>query len=374
MHLQKLSLVNFKNIEDLEVQFSPNLNCFIGDNGAGKTNLMDAIYYLSFCKSFLNSTDALNVNHAADFFLIKGDYQNAGGVESVHCGMKQGQKKSFKCNKKEYQRLADHIGRLPLIVVTPSDQDLIIGGSEERRKFIDALISQYDSAYLDALMRYNKVLLQRNKLLKQFHQERSFSSDSLEVWDDQLAIYGHKIHAKRSEYIEQLKPIFQHYYELISGGKEEINLQYKSQLSNAQLSDLLLDARDKDRMLQYTSVGVHRDDVEFDLGGYSLKKIGSQGQKKTYLVAIKLAQFDFVKQMSSITPIILLDDIFDKLDSRRVEQIVTLVAQQHFGQVFITDTNRENLDVIIRKLEADYKIFKVDSGCIQELENEEIKN
>ncbi|MFV0366526.1 MAG: DNA replication/repair protein RecF [Mangrovibacterium sp.] len=370
MYLEKLSLTNFKNIEDLDVQFSPNLNCFIGNNGAGKTNVMDAIYYLSFCKSFLNSTDGLNINHDADFFLLKGDYQDADGVENVHCGLKQGQKKSFKCNKKEYKRLADHIGKIPLIVITPSDNDLITSGSEERRRFIDALISQYDAAYLNALIRYNKVLQQRNKLLKQFFVQRNFSAESLELWDDQLVIYAREIHAKRLEYIKRLKPIFQKYYDLISGGKEEIDLYYKSHLNEGELADLLIQSREKDRVLQYTSVGTHRDDIDFMLGDYPLKKLGSQGQKKTYLVAMKLAQFDFVKKMSKATPILLLDDIFDKLDANRVEQIMTLVVQQHFGQIFITDTNRENLDMIIKKLNADSKIFKVEAGSLQELNHE----
>ncbi len=371
MHLQKLSLVNFKNIEDLDVCFSPNLNCFIGNNGAGKTNVMDAIYYLSFCKSFLNNIDSVNINHHADFFLIKGDYKGAGAVENVHCALKHGQKKSFKCNKKEYQRLADHIGKLPLIVITPSDNDLITSGSEERRKFIDALISQYDTPYLNALIRYNKVLMQRNKLLKQFAMERNFNAESLELWDEQLVLYAQEIYTKRLDYITRFIPIFQQYYELISGGKELVSLSYKSQLSTESLADLLIQARDKDRMLQYTSVGVHRDDIEFNLGDHLLKKIGSQGQKKTYLVAMRLAQFDFVKEMAQITPILLLDDIFDKLDANRVEQIVTLVAQQHFGQIFITDTNRENLDAIIRKLNTDSKIFRVEAGKLQELSHEE---
>lgn len=370
MHLRKLSLLNFKNVEELDVDFSPSLNCFIGNNGSGKTNIMDAIYYLSFCKSFLNSSDTLNINHDADFFLVKGEYDEIEGVESVHCGLKQGQKKSFKCNKKEYQRLADHIGKLPLIVITPSDQDLISGGSEERRKFIDALISQYDSAYLHALIRYNKVLMQRNRLLKQFAAQRNFNEDSLALWDDQLLLYAQEIHHKRGEYMQQLKPIFQVYYELISGGKETIDLNYKSQLNDSDLASLLLEARGKDRMLQYSSVGIHRDDIEFSLGGHSLKKLGSQGQKKTYLVSMKLAQFDFVKEKSGITPILLLDDIFDKLDASRVEKIMELVVQQHFGQIFITDTNRENLDAIIHKLNADSKIFKVEGGKIQKLNYE----
>ncbi|PTN06801.1 DNA replication/repair protein RecF [Mangrovibacterium marinum] len=370
MYLESLSLLNFKNIEEADLQFSADLNCFIGNNGAGKTNLMDAIYYLSFCKSFLNSIDGMNIRHEQEYFVIQGRYQRDEQEELIHCGLKRGQKKTFKRNKKEYRRLAEHIGLLPLIIVTPSDSDLIMGGSEERRKFLDAIISQYDQAYLDALIRYNRALQQRNKLLKQFAAERFFSADSLEVWSDQLVLYGEKIHAKRQEYIAQLQPIFQHYYALISSGKEVIGLEHQSQLYQGNLEEQLKQNLDRDRMIQYTTVGIHKDDILFKLGDYPIKKIGSQGQKKTYLVAMKLAQFDFIKKMSGLTPILLLDDIFDKLDKNRVEQIVKLVADEHFGQIFITDTNREHLDQIIRELPADAKIFKVDDGIVNDVTDE----
>ena len=370
MYLESLSLLNFKNLEEVDIRFSPDLNCFIGNNGAGKTNLMDAIYYLSFCKSFLNPVDGMNIRHEEDFFVIQGKYRRQEMEELIHCGLKRGQKKNFKRNKKEYKKLAEHIGLLPLIIITPSDSDLITGGSEERRKFLDSLISQYDQIYLDALIRYNRALLQRNKLLKQFAAERSFNEENLDVWNDQLVHYGQQIHTKRVEYIQQLQPIFQHYYELISSGKEQIGMIHESQLYEGDFAAQLKNNQDKDRAVQYTSVGIHKDDILFQLGDYPIKKLGSQGQKKTYLVAMKLAQFDFIKKMAGMTPVLLLDDIFDKLDKNRVEQIVKLVADDHFGQIFITDTNREHLDQMIREVQADARIFKVIDGTVNDVTHE----
>ncbi|MHA7109075.1 DNA replication/repair protein RecF [Sunxiuqinia elliptica] len=369
MHIQHLALVNFKNFEEADLKFSSNLNCFIGNNGAGKTNLMDAIYYLSFCKSFSSAIDGLNIRHEEEFFVVQGKYQRLEQDEHIYCGLKRGQKKHFKRNKKEYKKLSEHIGLLPLIIITPSDINLIMGGSDERRRFLDGLISQYDQVYLDNLIRYNRALLQRNKLLKQFASERFFSEESLEVWSDQLVHYGQLIHEKRVEYLQKLQPIFQQYYELISSGKERIEMIHESKLNENDLGSLLKESIAKDRILQYTSVGIHKDDILFNLGDYPIKKLGSQGQKKTYLVALKLAQFDFIKELSGMTPILLLDDIFDKLDKNRVEQIVKLVANDHFGQIFITDTNREHLDQIITEIEADYKIFQVVEGSV----NEDIK-
>ena len=372
MYLDHLSLVNFKNLEEAELDFSPDLNCFIGNNGAGKTNLMDAIYYLSFCKSFLNASDTLTIRHDQDFFVINGHYVREGRDEQIYCGLQRGKKKHFRRNKKEYSRFSEHIGLLPLVIITPSDIDLIRGGSEERRKFLDSLISQYDSAYLNSLIRYNRALQQRNKLLKQFAQDRHFQAEGLEMWDNHLVHYGQLIHEKRVEYIGRLQPVFQHYYELISGGKEQIQLIHHSCMYEDDFSGLLKANQQTDRFLQYTSVGIHKDDILFNLGDFPIKKLGSQGQKKTYLVALKLAQYDFVKQMSGLTPILLMDDIFDKLDKSRVRQIVRLVAEDHFGQIFITDTNREHLDQIVQEVDAEAKIFQVEGGIVNQ-ENDEKK-
>ena len=364
MYIQELSLLNFKNFEHAEFKFSEGLNCFIGNNGAGKTNLMDAIHYLSFCKSFLNSVDAQNIRFEQDFFMIQGKYSRFDSDETIYCGLKRTQKKIVKRNQKEYKKLSEHIGLIPLIVVTPSDTNLISGGSEDRRRFIDSVISQYDAVYLENLIRYNRALQQRNNLLKQFAGRNSFQSEVLEVWDDQLVKYGQQIHSGRMIFIEKLQPVFQKYYELISGGKETVGLKLQSELTENQFDQLLKLSVGKDRMLQYTTSGIHKDDVDFELADYPIKKFGSQGQKKTYLVALKLAQFDFLKEISGLTPILLLDDIFDKLDKNRVEQIVKLVADDHFGQIFITDTNREHLDRIIAGLEAKSLIYTISNGAV----------
>lgn len=364
MFIEDLSLINFKNIAQAELRFSPDLNCFIGNNGAGKTNLMDAIYYLSFCKSFLNAADLQNIRHNEEFFVIQGKYQRSGSEENIYCALKKGQKKQFKRNKKEYKKLSEHIGLLPLIVITPSDIDLIMGGSEERRRFVDTVISMYDQHYLDSLIRYNRALLQRNNLLKQFAANHTFNAETIEIWDDQLVHYGQFIHEGRKQYIEKFIPVFQNYYEMIAGENEPIGLEHQSQLYEHNFAELLKDSRPKDRIMQFTTVGPHKDDIEFRLGDYPIKKLGSQGQKKTFLVALKLAQYNFVKDISGITPILLLDDIFDKLDKFRVEEIVKLVANDHFGQIFITDTNREHLDQIIGRVNAETRIFTVQNGTI----------
>jgi DNA replication and repair protein RecF len=364
MYIRELSLVNFKNFEHAEFKFSEGLNCFIGNNGAGKTNLMDAIYYLSFCKSFLNPVDAQNIRFDEDFFMVQGKYSRLESDEMIYCGLKRNQKKIFKRNQKEYRKLSEHIGLIPLIVVTPSDTNLISGGSEDRRRFIDSVIAQYDTVYLENLIRYNRALQQRNNLLKQFAGQHSFHAETLEVWDDQLVKYGLQIHESRVAFIEKLQPVFQKYYELISGGKEVVGLKLQSELAENDFEQLLKQTVGKDRMLQYTTCGIHKDDFEFELSDNPIKRFGSQGQKKTYLVALKLAQFDFMKEISGLTPILLLDDIFDKLDKNRVEQIVKLVADDHFGQIFITDTNREHLDQMIVGLETKSKIYTISDGAL----------
>jgi DNA replication and repair protein RecF len=325
---------------------------------------MDAIYYLSFCKSFLNPVDAQNIRFDQDFFMIQGKYSRLDSEETIYCGLKRNQKKTFKRNQKEYKKLSEHIGLLPVIIVTPLDTNLISGGSEERRRFIDSVISQYDAVYLDNLIRYNRALQQRNNLLKQFSGRTSFQPELIEIWDDQLVKYGQQIHTERLNFLDRLKPVFQQYYQLISGGKELVGLKLQSDLLTHDFAQLLKDSISRDRMLQYTSAGIHKDDFEFELAGYPIKKFGSQGQKKTYLVALKLAQFDFMKEISGMTPILLLDDIFDKLDKHRVEQIVKLVADDHFGQIFITDTNREHLDLMISRLDTEFRIFTISDGKV----------
>ncbi len=360
MYLQELSLINFKNYNQVELEFSPKINCFIGQNGVGKTNLLDAIYYLSMCKSYLNPVDSQNIQYNQDFFVIQGNYLRQEKGEHIYCGLKRNRKKQFKRNKKEYPKLSDHIGLLPIVMISPTDNSLILEGSEERRKFMDSVISQYDKEYLDTLIRYNRALAQRNKLLKDFYQNRTFDKESIDIWDEQLVTLGEKIHSIRVKFVEELIPIFQNYYTRISGNKEQVQLIYESQLYEDEYRKLLKDALEKDRMVQYTTVGIHKDDLVLTLEKYPIKKAGSQGQQKTYLVSLKLAQFDFIKQISGFKPILLLDDIFDKFDKQRVRQIIELVAENHFGQIFITDTSRDRLEEILDEIKIQHHLFVIE--------------
>ncbi|MCB2195338.1 MAG: DNA replication/repair protein RecF [Bacteroidetes bacterium] len=362
MYLKELSLINFKNYSQSELAFSPKINCFIGSNGVGKTNLLDAIYYLSMCKSYLNPIDSQNVRYDEDFFVLQGDYLLKDKNESIYCGLKKNKKKQFKRNKKEYQKLSDHIGLLPVVMISPTDNSLILDGSDERRKFMDSVISQYDKVYLDNLIRYNRALVQRNKLLKDFYQQRSFDADTLDIWDEQLVALGEKVYNVRVKFVEDLIPIFQEYYTRISGDKEAVQLVYNSQLHEGDFRDLLKEALEKDRIVQHTTVGVHKDDLTLTLENYPIKKAGSQGQQKTFLVSLKLAQFDFIKQLSGFKPILLLDDIFDKFDKNRVRQIIELVAENHFGQIFITDTSQDWLENILEEISIPHHIFIIDSS------------
>ncbi|MBN1821177.1 MAG: DNA replication/repair protein RecF [Prolixibacteraceae bacterium] len=364
MHIQDLSVVNYKNLTEANLRFSAKLNCFIGDNGAGKTNLLDSVYYLSFCKSFFSPADLLNIKHEENFFMLKGKYMRLESEESIHCSLQKGNKKQFKRNSKTYTKLADHIGLIPLVMISPSDSALIRGGSDERRKFTDGVISQFNHEYLNNLLSYNRALVQRNILLKQFASGKSFDPEILDVWDLQLIDYGKRIHEERKKFIEKLIPVFQRYYSLISMGNEQVGLVHQSDYYEGDFETVFKNAVSRDRMLQYTSIGIHKEDLLLNIGDYPIRKLGSQGQIKTYLVALKLAQFEFLKEISGIKPILLLDDIFDKLDKNRVEEIIKLVSNDHFGQIFITDTNREHLDGIIKSAGADYKIFRVKKGMV----------
>lgn len=363
MILSHLSILNYKNISQAELELSSKLNCFIGDNGEGKTNVLDAVFFLSFCKSATNSIDSQNIRHTEDFFMLQGHYvREDGEKEEVYCGLKRGQKKRFKRNKKDYKRLAEHIGLLPLVSVSPSDAELISGGSEERRRFMDMVISQYDREYMEALVRYNKALQQRNTLLK---SEEEPDEDLLGLWEEMMAREGELIYHRRKAYIEEFVPIFQSFYQRISLNREQVGLTYISHGSRGPLLDVIRRDRAKDRVMGYSLHGVHKDDLEMTLSGFPVKREGSQGQNKTFLIALKLAQFDFLKRTGSrTTPVLLLDDIFDKLDTDRVEQIVRIVAGDSFGQIFITDTNRDHLDRILDEVGQEYRLFKVKAGNI----------
>lgn len=364
MYLRKLNLLNFKTYQELDIELSPKLNCFVGNNGVGKTNLFDSIYYLAFCKSCFNSQDANNISHSSDFFMIQGEFMIDGEVERIQCALKKDQKKKIRRNEKEYSKLADHIGLIPLVMVSPSDTSLILEGSEERRRYMNGVISQYDRQYLDDVIRYNKALTQRNRLLKEFSRQRYFDEDSLFIWDDQLSLLGERIYERRKDFISRLLPIFQYYYDYISSGHEQVELKYLTQAGDRPLADLMRDAQDKDKQLQFTSIGIHKDDLLLELSGYPMKQQGSQGQQKTYLVALKMAQYDFLKKISNVRPLILLDDVFDKLDASRVTQIIKLVSEDHFGQIFITDTNLQHLQSILSGLTVEYRMFRVTDGHI----------
>ena len=378
MILKKLSILNYKNIAEATLELSPKMNCFIGRNGMGKTNVLDAVYYLSFCRSANNPIDSQVIRHDEPFCMIEGEYveeifdqgTKRPEVERknedtliISCGMKRGMKKHFKRNKKEYKRLSEHIGLIPLVVVAPADTLLIEGSSEERRKLMDIVISQYDRSYIDALARYNNAHQQRNTLLKMEDQE----PDPLlmQLWEEQMAEAGEQLYEKRKAFVDELVPVFQSYYERISEGSEQVGLHYVSHCQRGPLLEVIRRDRMKDRAVGYSLHGVHRDDLEFTLGGHPMRREGSQGQNKTYVIALKLAQFDFLKRTASkTTPLLLLDDIFDKLDANRVEQIVSLVSSDSFGQIFITDTNRDHLDQILSNSHLDYRIFHVEGGKI----------
>ncbi|MBP3213446.1 MAG: DNA replication/repair protein RecF [Bacteroidaceae bacterium] len=362
MILKRLTILNYRNIATAELEFSPKVNCFVGQNGEGKTNVLDAIYFLSLTKSAINTIDSANVRHGEEMMMVQGIYDLNGIEEEISIGMKLHQKKHVKRNKKEYKRLAEHIGLLPLIIASPNDSTIISGGSDERRRLMDMVISQYDPEYMNALMTYNKALQQRNAMLK---AEEEPSDDIISIYEEMMAENGERIHAKRQAFIEEFIPVFQRFYTAISGDNEQVSLHYTSHCQRGPLLDIIQRDRQKDRIVGYSLHGIHKDELEMTLDGYPIKREGSQGQNKTYMISLKLAQFDFLKRTGSqTTPLLLLDDIFDKLDAQRVEQIVNLVSDDAFGQIFITDTNRENLDKILERSQGNYKIFHVEGGNI----------
>ena len=340
--------------------FDPKINCFVGNNGVGKTNVIDAIYHLSFGKSYFNPITSQNIHHGTDFFVIDGLYEKKDREEKVIISAKKGQKKIIKRNGKLYDRFADHIGLLPLVIISPTDRDLILSGSDTRRKFIDGVISQSDKEYLSNLLNYSQILSQRNALLKYFAANSTFDPETLKIYNDQLCKYGNLIFEKRNAFIAKFHPIFQERYEAISGGTEQVSLHYASKLSESPLEHLLTNALGKDRMLQYSSVGIHKDDLQFEINGHPIKRFGSQGQQKSFLIALKLAQFDFIKAENKVTPILLLDDIFDKLDEHRVTHIIELVNTTHFGQIFISDTHPERTEGIIKEIRQSYELFHLE--------------
>lgn len=386
MQLERLSIINYRNIESAELELSPGISCMVGPNGAGKTNILDTIYYLSFCKSLTGLPDSLNIRHNEPFFVIQGTYnlstapQTDGNAtanedtvptpqarDEIYCGAKRGQKKQFKRNKKEYQRLTDHIGLLPLVLMSPADEDLINESAEARRRYADSVISQSDHPYMEALMAYNRLITQRNTLLKHMADQPNADLTLLEVFDQQLAHYGTRISQRRRAFVEWLRPVVTELYGLISGmetsGTEGVTMTYVTGLDRYDLYDGLRDSRQRDLALGYTSRGIHKDDIDFSMGGYPLKKVGSQGQRKSFVIALKLAQYRYLTETLGTRPILLLDDVFDKLDATRGDNLIGLVASGNFDQIVITDTDMARLQRVLDKADKAFSIFTVQNGC-----------
>ena len=359
MHLNNISLLNFKNYPEGDLGFTNHINCFVGNNGVGKTNLLDAIHYLALCKSYFNTIDSQNIKHNEDIAVIQGVFSKGDKKDEVYCCIQHNKRKIFKRNKKEYTRLADHIGLFPLVMISPADSRLIMEGSEERRRFMNSVIAQYDKNYIENLLIYNRALTQRNKLLKDISSGSGYDREILDIYDVQLIDYGTKIHLARKDFALKIQPVFRKYYHTISSGMEDVDLSYESQLFESDMRSLLKSGLKKDILLQFTTSGIHKDDLRMNLGEQLIKRTGSQGQQKTYQVALKLAKFHFIKDVTGITPVLLLDDIFDKFDALRMEQIIKLVIDEDFGQIFITDTDRQHLRLILKKLNSEHRVFNI---------------
>ena len=365
MWLQKLSLLNFKNYQEAELSFSPTVNAFTGDNGAGKTNLLDAIHYLSLCKSYFNPIDSQQIRQQSDFFMLQGRFDKNEIEEVVSCSLKKNQKKQFRRNKKEYQRLADHIGLFPLVMVSPYDISIIIEGSEERRRFIDNVISQTDNHYLDELIAYNKSLTSRNILLKKIAETGKYDPLLLEVYDEQLMTSGQRIFEKRKSFMDEFLPVFNRHYQYLTDDAELVELVYDSQLLKEDFASLLKKSVERDRVLERTTTGIHKDDLVFSIHGLPMKKFGSQGQQKSFLIALKLAQYSYLQAKKGFKPLLLLDDIFDKLDDKRVHKLMQMVSEDDFGQIFITDTSTSRIRRIFDGIGIAVSIFEVEKGAIK---------
>jgi DNA replication and repair protein RecF len=363
MYIEKLNLHNFKNFEEISVSLHQKVNCFVGNNGVGKTNLLDAVYYLCMTKSYFQITDQFSIRTNADFMSLQAIINKNEVADDIHCVLKPGSRKQLKKNKKEYTKISDHIGNYPVVMVSPYDSSLILDGSDERRKYLNSVISQYDHQYLEDVILYNKILAQRNKLLKEsgrMHQ----TGELLEIYNEQIIPVGTRIYEKRKSFVELLTPVFKNYYTIISDGKEEVALSYISPLSDNSFDEILEKSERTDIQQQTTTVGIHKDDLELVMQGNHIRKIGSQGQQKTFLVALKLAQFDFIRSVKNITPILLLDDIFDKFDVHRVKKILHLVSDNSFGQIFITHTNETRMLELLSDFPESFSLYRVENNTI----------
>lgn len=359
MFLKELHLTQYKNIEMENFHFSQPINCFVGPNGRGKSNILDAIYHLAYGKGYFNPQAVQNIQFEKDFFVLEGIFESALGEEKIHCSLKKGHKKTLKRNGKPYSTLTEHIGKIPVVMISPADNDLITEGSAVRRKFVDGILSQTVPGYLQKILDYSKILSQRNALLKYFALNRTFDKDTLEVYNEQMHVLAADLFEKRKSFIEGFQPLFEKHYLQISGGQENAQVHYNSHLTEGNLKELFEQNLSKDRTLQYTSTGIHKDDLSFEMNGENIKKYGSQGQQKTFLVALKLTQFEWLKKATQTAPIILLDDAFDKLDQQRVSQIISLMKDEAFSQIFISDTHKERSLNALKQAEMAYELFEL---------------
>ncbi len=365
MWLEKISLLNFKNYASLDLTFSEQINCLVGENGNGKTNLLDAVYYLSLTKSAFSTTEAQNMCHQEAFFLVKGLLHKEEDTYQVQFSIKNGQKKDARNNGVPYERISEHIGMFPVVLITPDDTDIIKGSGEIRRKFFDGLISQIDAVYLDNLMRYNHVLRQRNSLLRQLAENPRYDRDLLDSYSEQLLDYGASIYAYRKAFVSSFFPVFTAHYDNISGQKETVQIRYQSDFASESYRQNFYQATQRDIASQRTTRGIHKDDFEFEINTFPVKKYGSQGQQKSFVIALKLAQFDVIKNEKGVKPILLLDDIFDKLDDFRIAKLVAMVAQHSFGQLFVTDARPERTQAIFQQIDAERKVFTIGQGAVE---------
>jgi len=387
MYLKKAIISNFKNIGEAEMLFSPKINFITGINGSGKTNLLDAIYYLSMTKSYFANTDSYSIRHGEPFFAVTGEYgavrsreekkseekkseeedvlsDESGVCDKVTVSMPKSGEKVAKKNMKSYSRLSDHIGAIPIVMISPYDTALINESGEERRRFLNSILSQIDREYLRRVQSYNTLLAQRNKLLKS--PDAGMNIDLLDTFSERLSINASYIHGKRQTFVADLLPVVSKYYKILSGGVEDICIRYRSDLEHGELAELHKKSSERDIMLKYTSVGIHRDDLIFTMNGYPIKNCGSQGQQKSFLVSLKLAQFEIMKRMHGKTPILLLDDVFDKLDIHRVESLLDIVSSDSFGQIFITDGNKIRAEKVLDKIGAESCVYEMRSGSIMQ--------
>ena len=358
MYLEKIHLLNFKNYEEFSATFGPQINCIVGDNGSGKTNILDAIYYLSLTKSAFSQTDNQGIRHGAAFFLIDGWFETPEKKVNVKCSLKIGGRKVFQYDKHPYDKISEHIGKFPLVLIAPDDTDLVRLGSEERRKFFDGLISQLDPEYLQDFIRYNQFLKQRNSLLRQFFEQNYFDKDLLELYTNELLKLGRNLHEKRKSFLFAFVPVFQEHYKNLSESRETVELLYESELSDENFEYDFSYNFKRDLQLQRTTRGVHRDDFIFEIDGFSLRKFGSQGQQKSFVIALKLAQFETLKIQKGSKPLLLLDDIFDKLDEPRIRKLMQMIADHQFGQIFVTDARPERTEKIFENIGVEMRIFR----------------